>query len=279
MTNVNAIEFGEAASQYWLKLERDRVVHTSWAHYLEEYDFPSSKTSHQLMVASTPRSGSTAVCLELWRTGLLGAPLEYLNFHLTSKVGRWRFDGTTALYYWEVIHRLRTSANGVFSYKMFPSQYAELLKKTPQLVEKIAPNTVVHLSRRDKLDQAISLSKAARSGVWFAGAKPTHAPPPLDVEHVKKMYLALLQQENVWEQIFKLTNADVHRICYEDFCHDPLAVVSSVLAHAAVGTDKGAALSVPPIGVQRNETSKLWRDQLTALELDWRNEFESSNQA
>src|SRR5262245_60646267 len=31
------------------------------------------------IVAATPRSGSTLLCRELWSTGLLGAPYEYLN--------------------------------------------------------------------------------------------------------------------------------------------------------------------------------------------------------
>src|SRR5215472_13088957 len=44
-------------------------------------DFPSRvplRTSY--IVASSPRCGSTFFCKELWQTGVLGAPTEYINY-------------------------------------------------------------------------------------------------------------------------------------------------------------------------------------------------------
>lgn len=66
-------------------------MHISALLYTREFDFPIRKgpPTTQLMIATMPRSGSTAFCLELWRTGLMGAPLEYVNPKMTSLEPRW----------------------------------------------------------------------------------------------------------------------------------------------------------------------------------------------
>jgi hypothetical protein len=90
-------------------------VHVSTALYCEEYDFQSrlAPPATELMVAATPRSGSTAFCLELWRTGVLGAPLEYANFELLGRIQRWKTAHERVTQYWRELQGLRTSTNGV----------------------------------------------------------------------------------------------------------------------------------------------------------------------
>ena len=45
-----------------------------------ELDFPGSAAQRKsYVVASSYRCGSTFFCSALWRTGVLGAPAEYLN--------------------------------------------------------------------------------------------------------------------------------------------------------------------------------------------------------
>jgi LPS sulfotransferase NodH len=96
--------------------------------YTDRFDFQSwsGPPTKQLMIASVPRSGSTAFCLALWRTHLLGAPLEYLNFQLMAGESRW----TKLLHYerkfWRELRRTRTDPNGVFSYKFFIQNYMKI---------------------------------------------------------------------------------------------------------------------------------------------------------
>ena len=45
----------------------------------EAYDCGSGPATRTLVVASTPRCGSTMFCRTLWETGMVGAPKEYFN--------------------------------------------------------------------------------------------------------------------------------------------------------------------------------------------------------
>jgi hypothetical protein len=99
-------------------------MHVSRALYFRDFDFPKwiePPARCELMIAATPRSGSSAFCLELWRTGVLGAPLEYANFGILEKIGRWMKRNGEMTEYWREVQSVRTGANGVFSYKFFIS--------------------------------------------------------------------------------------------------------------------------------------------------------------
>ena len=57
--------------------------------YEARFDFPHRATapSRPYLLATVPRSGSTYLSHVLWRTGCLGAPLEYLNFDPSGTYG------------------------------------------------------------------------------------------------------------------------------------------------------------------------------------------------
>lgn len=149
-----------------------QTTHTSLLLYSRAFDFPRrfGAPLKQLMIAAVPRSGSTAFCLELWRTGMLGAPLEYLNSEFVSRETRWRKLQRGDVKCWKELQCVRTATNGVFSYKFFVHDYVEILNRRPRLLPYIAPTHVVYFTRADKLSQAISYSRAIRSGAWFANA-------------------------------------------------------------------------------------------------------------
>src|SRR5262249_9964919 len=121
----------------------------------------------QLMIATVPRSGSTAFCNDLWNTGVLGAPMEYLNFRWIERHGRWGAPIGDVREYWRQRRGVRTSPNGVFSYKMLVPNYFALRKRCPSLLTWLAPTHVVVLTRNDLLAQAVSYAKAIGSQQWF----------------------------------------------------------------------------------------------------------------
>ena len=55
--------------------------------YEAKFDFPARDRAPErsYLLATVPRSGSTYLSHVLWRTGCLGAPLEYLNFEPASR--------------------------------------------------------------------------------------------------------------------------------------------------------------------------------------------------
>ena len=96
-------------------------------NFLPQLDFPEwhGGASQRVMFASIPRAGSTFICELFWRTGQLGAPLEYANFKLNPdlKTCRARDDFSA---YWKDLERRRTSPNGVFSFKMFTTFFGDI---------------------------------------------------------------------------------------------------------------------------------------------------------
>jgi len=233
--------------------------------YTKSFDFPCryGPPIKQLMIATVPRSGSTALCLDLWRTGLLGAPLEYTNLELVQGDRRWRKLLRQELPFWKALQRLRTGPNGVFSYKFFVMQYVELLNNKPKLLSRIAPTHVVYFTRRDKLAQAISYSKAMRSGAWFANT-PTQEPCDYDEAHIQKCEDLLWRQEKSWEHVFDITNTCPLRVTYEEFMAAPDAVVQAILQYVVPGALMRQRLQIPQIEIQRDTLSEEWKQRFLA---------------
>ncbi|MDA8349799.1 MAG: Stf0 family sulfotransferase [Pseudomonadota bacterium] len=215
------------------------------------------------MIATVPRSGSTAFCLELWRTGLLGAPLEYTNLELMNQDPRWRKLLRRELQFWRELQRLRTGTNGVFAYKFFVQGYIEILSRKPKLLPCISPTHVVYFTRNDKLAQAISYSRAIRSGAWFANVS---APKPCayDEAHLQECLDLLSRQEESWEHVFDITKMSPLRVTYEDFMSAPDAVVQTVLGYVVPGSRARQSLWIPQIEIQRDAVSEDWRRRFFA---------------
>lgn len=221
------------------------------------------------MLATLPRSGSTFCAIRLWQTGLLGAPMEYLNFRimgdLFQRLGyRPDKDGhipsSQVGAYWSDVQRLRTSPNGMFGYKMFASNYYEISKKFPEFLQQIAPNYVVYLTRRDEVGQAISYSRAQRSRIWFGGV-PDAPAVDYDYEHIRACLRSVEEQKGFWESVFGITGTDPIRIFYEDLLEPEFSTVTSVLRAMGIQPNPKSAITVPMTMRQTDGVSKDWRER------------------
>ena len=189
------------------------------ALYGADYDFPRRppRPDRTYMIATTPRSGSTLFSIEVWKTGALGAPLEYLNLQqipeMIARIG----DGSAAKY-WSNVPAYRTSPNGVFGFKLFVQNMLAATKGSDIPLAAICADDVIFLRRRDRRAQARSYAKAIKSGVWFAslGDESTE-PSKLEIDQAADMLSA---QERSWTNIFDVTKSQVMEIFYEDFCEN-----------------------------------------------------------
>ena len=240
-------------------------MHISLRLYTPTFDYPRRYGTpvKQLMIATVPRSGSTAFCLELWRTGLLGAPLEYTNLEVMKRDPRWRKLLRRDLRFWRELQRMRTGTNGVFAYKFFVQGYIEILTKKPALLPYISPTHVVYFTRNDKLAQAISYSKAIRSGAWFAKIS-AREPCEYDETHIRECLDLLSRQEESWEHVFDITNTSPLRVTYEEFMSSPSAVVQAVLGYVVPGSVVRQSLRIPQLEIQRDAVSEDWRRRFLA---------------
>ena len=230
--------------------------------YTREFDFPyrHARPAIQLMIATLPRSGSTAFCLELWRTGLLGAPLEYTNLRWMDQDLRWSKLLRREAEFWRVLQGVRTGPNGVFSYKFFVQSYVSILQEKPMLLGRISPTHVIYLVRKDKLAQAISYSRAIRSGAWFAnvsGRKQCE----YDQAHIRECLDKISRQEQSWEHVFGITDVSPLRVTYEGFLASPLSTVQAVLDFVVPGSANRPSLQIPDIEIQRDAESEDWKQR------------------
>ena len=236
-------------------------MHFSIESYTHKFDYETSagaKTGY--MIAAVPRTGSTYLCHRLWRTGLMGAPLEYLNpafYEITM-----REDGIgDLLSYWRSIIARRTSPNGVFGWKMFPSSYLRIACESPDLLPHIAPSHVIYLSRRNRVQQAISYALAIDSGAWYDGVRYLKT-PVFDRKKVDSALEMIAKQYESWDNIFAHTRTPTLKVYYEDLIEDWATVSQNICAfcgeYISLGHESAMDVALP--AKQASAHNRLWLD-------------------
>jgi len=242
--------------------------------YEAEFDFPfhSSPPSRPYLLASVPRSGSTYVSHLFWRTGCLGAPLEYCNFEPTGPYGHASQSTVEQQRLWRAALRRRTSPNGVFGLKGFPVQFEALHAANPALLADVmrtlmpSPerSRVVLLHRRDRTAHAISYARAILSGVWRAeqerGGRAEPGYSRIAVERADKM---IESQEQAWSGMLADLRIVPLELWYEDVLADPAGTIDAVAGYLGVEIDPAAAVKVPPIERQSQQGARAWAKRHT----------------
>ena len=178
------------------------------------------------IVASSYRSGSNYFCWELWRTGVLGAPVEFLNPYDALPVLMNRFKAASPADYIAKLIERRSSKNGVFGLKTHSHHFEVFLKQYPQLLEALAPVTFIHISRRNTLAQAVSMAKALQTDFWTSRIESERPPLQYDRELIAKCLEEVEQQELKWPRWFEAHRIEPFRVVYEDLIADTPKVIS-----------------------------------------------------
>ncbi|WGM38992.1 Stf0 family sulfotransferase [Caulobacter sp. NIBR1757] len=223
--------------------------------YGPDFDFPERRETPTLryLLAVTPRCGGTLLALALWRTGALGAPLEYLNLPRLEAL-RTRLGGGDLEAYLAALARRRSSPNGVFGIKVFLTQLLEARRGDGDLLRRLAPGAWVRLRRRDRLAQAVSLARAEQTQGWVgtgAGAEPVYSRALIGQ---KADFLEW--QDEAWGDLLEDAGAPVVTLWYEDIASDPGAAASAVLA--ALGLSAAEPVALPTLARQQDGLSRDW---------------------
>lgn len=237
--------------------------------YETKFDFPSREAEPEkpYLLATVPRSGSTFLSHVLWRTGCLGAPLEYLNFDPAGPYGHANMSPVEQERLWRSALRHRTSPNGVFGLKGFPTQFEALASGSPALLARVmrqvlpsrAASRVVFLRRRDRTAHAISYARAILSGVWrreqehAARAEPDYS--PVAVERAARL---IEEQEASWEAMFADLKLTPLTLWYEDAVAEPDRAIASVAGFLEVAVDPAAEVEIPEIRRQAQDGAREW---------------------
>jgi LPS sulfotransferase NodH len=237
--------------------------------YEARFDFPHRDAAPELpyLLASVPRSGSTYVSHLLWRTGCLGAPLEYLNFEPLGPYGKAHGEPMLQSAIWrEALYR-RTSPNGVFGLKAFPLQLESLRHENPQLVAEVMRlmlaggrgSKVIQLKRRDRDTHAISYARAMLSGVWRKEQETGgRNQPEYSGQAVENALRLIEDQESAWEAMYRDLGLMPLVLWFEDVLEDPQAAASLVADYLGAAIDPAAMVEVPKIERQSQKGAKAW---------------------
>lgn len=251
----------------------------------------TGKPYRSYVICTAPRSGSTLLCGLLAATHVAGDPDSH--FHATSRdawladYGLTRDDDASDQ---QTLRAIFDSAmargdggTGTFGLRMQRGSFDHFMQQLALLVpgemsdvarmeNVFGPTLFIHLSRPDRLDQAISRVRAEQTGLWHRNADGSElerlAPerePHYDGAAIRHHIAALEALDADWEAWFQQERLTPLRLTYDALSKEPRDVLSRVLS--ALGLDPAAARSVAP------PTAKL----ADALSRDWRDRFEREN--
>ena len=128
----------------------------------------------------------------------------------------------------------------------------------------------IHLSRGDKLDQAISLARASQTGLWHVGRngselERTSPPRPAeyDADFLEHTMRQLAADDAAWRDWFVAHGITPLSLTYEELARDPRAGLARVLA--AIGRDPAIASTVEPGTTKMaGEESRDWAERFRA---------------
>jgi LPS sulfotransferase NodH len=242
--------------------------------YEGKFDFPAREHEPELayLLASVPRAGSTYFSHQLWRTGCLGAPLEYLNFEPAGPYGFAGASPELQRQLWRSVLRRRCSPNGVFGLKAFPTQLEHLQQTNPSLLKDVLETLlprgrqrrVVYLRRRDRIAQIVSYARASLSGVWRKEQEGETPGIDYSEEAIEASERGIVFQEAAWEEMFADLRIEPLTVWHEDALADFAAVSEAVADYLGVPLDPGAAVEVPSIEKQTEGGARGWIERYGA---------------
>ncbi|MEM9778274.1 MAG: Stf0 family sulfotransferase [Pseudomonadota bacterium] len=235
------------------------------------------------VICTAPRSGSTLLCSLLSATGISGNPGSY--FHRPSVSDWLRAHGlerdataserkTLAAIFQAVIAK-GTDETGVFglrlqrhSFDFFMEQLALLHPEAPtdigRLEAAFGPTLFIHLTRTDKVDQAVSYEMAEQTGLWhraWDGSELERLAPPqepvYDADRIRAHVLEMTGFDRAWEAWFKQQSITPMRITYQQLSDDPIRVLRDVLDRLGLDATKAQQAS-PGVAKLADATSRAW---------------------
>lgn len=242
------------------------------------------------ILCATPRSGSTLLCDLLTATGVAGAPDSYFMDNLDPAwAAAWGLpdragltDRGYARAYLDAAVSAGRAGGAVFGLRLMGRNRADLMA----LIDAVHPGLStdrarieaafgrvlwLHLSRADRLAQAVSLVRAEQTGLWHMAPDGTEverlappAPPVYDFARLATRRAALEAEEAGWQAWFAADGIAPLRIDYDTLAADPAAQAARVLR--ALGLPPAPAHRLTP-GVARMSDA-LTRDWIARFHAD-----------
>ena len=253
--------------------EKIRLAREGLLQIDPSFPFPSKS----YLVLSSGRSGSTLLTTYLKSIGF-GNPVEAFNPNIRKRDRYgWKINFSDPLAYIRKSIEFQ-AVDGVFGMKLLPNQFILFLAMARKLFEPFGvelkdeeipfvffPNSKwVHLERKFKLDQAVSLSKALQTGIWYepVGEDPRYkdyiVPPVYDRNHIESCFDLSLVYDNYWRLFIKKIDRNTHHLFYEDLTSHFSDEISRLYYYLEI---ESTAITPPTIRKQANQESLKWKER------------------
>ena len=245
------------------------------------------KVTKSLLVCATPRSGSTLLCALLDGTGVAGRPQEFFERLARSGLPRQPREYFERVEDPKLLQLLAptdpgtpdpgdpipqaldegTTDNGVFAAKLMWTHLLDLAERLGRpadaalLHERFPDPRYVHVTRRDKIAQAVSLWRAVQTRAWRAGEVTENGNAVYHAGAIGYLAGQLSEHDDAWRTWFSANRIEPLTIVYEELAADTSGVTSEVLDHLGVGP---AEIPDPPLRRQRDDRSERWVERYRA---------------
>lgn len=235
------------------------------------------------IICATPRTGSTLLCGLLAATGRAGRPD---SFFMSGMDPAWaaelglpdpsgRGTRTHAQAYLDAAIAAGRGDTGIFGLRLMRENLGDLM----EMIDLVHPGQrsdparlsaafgdvlCIHLTREDKLAQAVSLVKAEQTGLWHVAPDGTEIErlgdpraPAYDFARIDAQLSELEGYDRAWQDWFAAQGIAPLRIGYETLSEQPATELARICA--ALGIDAPDPGHVAP-GVARlaDRTSAEW---------------------
>lgn len=235
------------------------------------------------IICTSPRSGSTLLCRMLSQTGVAGHPESY--FHEPS-LEAWCADYDVpqdpAMSERELLRSVFRAAidegtrdTGVFGLRLQRHSFEFFIEKLTvlhpdpagdrqRLEAAFGRTAFVHVTRGEKVEQAISYIKADQSGLWHMSSDGTElerlsppAEPTYDADRIRRQIAEFETYDLDWNDWFDREGIQPLRLTYEALSDQPQEVLRETLGHLEL--DPNAASGVEPdVSKLADATSRQW---------------------
>jgi LPS sulfotransferase NodH len=235
------------------------------------------------IICATPRSGSTLLCGFLSAMQSMGAPDSFFMRDVDPVwVQAWGLpargdldDGAYGRAFLAAVMAAGRGPSDVFGLRlmwdslgdlqaMLAAVYPGLDDDHARLRAAFGEVVFVHLTRADKLAQAVSRVRAEQSGLWHIAPDGRElerlsppVPPHYDRARIAAVLAKLERADAAWQRWFDAQAIQPLRLRYGDLAADPQAEVARICAAMGV--------AAPALGALRPEVAKL----ADAVNADW----------
>jgi LPS sulfotransferase NodH len=239
------------------------------------------KVQKSLLVCATPRSGSTLLCALLEGTGVAGRPQEFFERLAHSGLPRQPREYFEGVDDEEVLAllaptdpgardwsdpipaalELGTTPNGVFAAKLMWTHLLDLAARLGRPVDaelfggRLPAPRYVHVTRVDKVAQAVSLWRAVQTRAWRAREVTEAGEAVYHGGAIGHLADQLDEQDEAWRGWFAGQGIEPLAVVYEEMATDTPGATEAVLRHLGVGP---AAIPEPPLRRQGDDRSARW---------------------